>query len=272
MQGAIAEGSIFDSDSDTSQASSCSDDASQGQEMAFGVTVLHRLGNVVSSDPAFDAFMKADLVGTNISSVFHDAPAVCAWLQMKVDSFQSTLPSSPRERTSGTYVLQRGKTRFDSTLVVCGVQDHEGVTTVDLTVRVGRKHRRKERGRVRVSSLLASAEEATSTTCVISINASASRVHHALNGLQDSCSLLFEPLFRQKLAQWQAWQAWWNECLVSFEDAPFRSVHDNCALEIHKRGSKKSVASVHLNIPGDSADFRRLVGQLRLNEEKLSSL
>eukprot|EP00928_Gymnodinium_smaydae_P000657 TRINITY_DN10251_c0_g3_i1.p1 TRINITY_DN10251_c0_g3~~TRINITY_DN10251_c0_g3_i1.p1 ORF type:complete len:876 (-),score=46.58 TRINITY_DN10251_c0_g3_i1:106-2733(-) len=256
MQDSIPEGSALESDSDASHSSIFSKDISRLNHVSFHATVSQSSGTIVSCDAALGEFMKKELAGVYFPSLFHESSAVWAWLQTMVDDLRSDVPLSLEERTSGAFVAQPGKSRYDVRVIVDEIGSaHDGSPTINLTMRIENRHKRKVKPQSRISRLLGSTSEDMAVVGHVAVRASASHLDLALDTAQRSSERVFKPLLKES---WVDWQTWWNDCMLSIEEMPFRTSRGNLSMEAHRCASREYIVSMHLRIPENSASFVRL--------------
>eukprot|EP00928_Gymnodinium_smaydae_P000656 TRINITY_DN10251_c0_g2_i1.p1 TRINITY_DN10251_c0_g2~~TRINITY_DN10251_c0_g2_i1.p1 ORF type:complete len:865 (-),score=43.50 TRINITY_DN10251_c0_g2_i1:181-2775(-) len=252
----IPEDSAIESDSDVSQSSILSNDVSQPNHVSCDV-IIHQTSEIIMScDAALSTLMQSHLVGTSFPSLFRDPSAVTAWVHMKAASVQSGAPLTLQERTSGIFVSQRGKSRYDTRIIVGETSSiHVGIPTTSLAIHLEKRHKRKGKRSSRVSRMLGASSEDMAVACDVAVRASAKDLELALEAIQSSSQRVFEPFFNESFVHFQMW---WNECLESLDTIPFRSSRGKLLMDIHRGTSREYIVSVHLHIPDSLSDIFRL--------------
>eukprot|EP00928_Gymnodinium_smaydae_P000658 TRINITY_DN10251_c0_g4_i1.p1 TRINITY_DN10251_c0_g4~~TRINITY_DN10251_c0_g4_i1.p1 ORF type:complete len:217 (-),score=16.74 TRINITY_DN10251_c0_g4_i1:110-760(-) len=200
--------------------------------------------------------MQSNLVGTHFPSHFCDPSIVTAWLQMKAGSVQSGALLSLQERTSGIFVIQKGKSRYDTRVIVGETASvHGDMHTTTLAIHLEKRHKRKGKRSSRVSRLLGLTSEDMAVACDVAVRASAKDLELALEAIQNSSQRIFEPFLKDSFGHFQIW---WNECLDSLDELPFRSSQGSLSMEAHRGTSREYVVSAYLHIPDSSSGTIRL--------------
>eukprot|EP00928_Gymnodinium_smaydae_P064405 TRINITY_DN47734_c0_g1_i1.p1 TRINITY_DN47734_c0_g1~~TRINITY_DN47734_c0_g1_i1.p1 ORF type:complete len:561 (-),score=38.74 TRINITY_DN47734_c0_g1_i1:87-1613(-) len=254
----IPEESVVESDGDASYVSSVSSVNRQDQQ-TFKISICQGSGNIVSVDASFNTFMKGDFVGMYFPSLFHDPPAVWAWLQLKAHCCQADSLSSPQDRSSDAFMLQQSKSWFDVKISVGElVLAHDGMSVVNISLHLGKRHRRKQYISSQGSSFLVSPSETAAISCDVAVRIHAAEYGIALDVVQDLTETIFGPFMSNS---WAQWQQWWNECEASLADEPFSSSQGNFSMEATRYRSRKCV-SVCLRIPEVATRVRRSPSKL----------
>eukprot|EP00928_Gymnodinium_smaydae_P026184 TRINITY_DN20637_c0_g1_i1.p1 TRINITY_DN20637_c0_g1~~TRINITY_DN20637_c0_g1_i1.p1 ORF type:complete len:675 (+),score=35.25 TRINITY_DN20637_c0_g1_i1:753-2777(+) len=202
-----------DSDADTaSEPSSVSGSDVEHSPCTFDVSLCQMTGDVVWFEASFGTFMRVEIANIYLPSLFYDSSAVSAWLKMQTELLRTEEPLCPRALTSGTFVILRGRKRFDASIVVRGlVALDDGSSVLELTVRLLKAHKEKVRKRS-LNPVIRSREQSIgSADIVVTLRSSGDDVSEVIDSLQQSAELAYKQLLAER---WIRFQEFWNVILA----------------------------------------------------------
>eukprot|EP00928_Gymnodinium_smaydae_P046199 TRINITY_DN3077_c0_g1_i9.p1 TRINITY_DN3077_c0_g1~~TRINITY_DN3077_c0_g1_i9.p1 ORF type:complete len:884 (-),score=38.48 TRINITY_DN3077_c0_g1_i9:106-2727(-) len=264
---------VSDTEEDrSSEASSVSDSDTEFDQRAFDVSICQTTGNILSVEENFGAFMNAEIVGSFFPALFHDPPAVWAWLRMQIERIGAEQTFSERELTSGTFVILRRGRRFNANIRCRGLGPHDdGSSCLDLKVRILKSH--KARAPKRLRKVAKRSREASSESTDISLVLQASGNDHfdVMDKVLASAELFYASLLAERYARFQHF---WNTCTMEMMESvefPIRRSQDSVHLEVKCERFDHFVCALSLRMYKGTPCYLRLCRALSLPFEERSS-